>query len=221
MQLKVCGITALEDARYLAGAGVDYLGFIQHEESPRYAPPALARDIIEWVHGPSPVGVFVNRGAAEINEVVEQAGFELAQLHGQEPPHVVEQVACPVIKAIRVRHDASENQLRSLFERYEEETDYFLLDTHDSNVWGGSGESFDWRLARDFSGQYPIFLAGGINAKNVQRAAETVRPYAIDLSSSLESAPGEKSFSKIDTFLDAFHSANDLLSEDVADPASG
>ena len=91
-ELKVCGITELEDARYLAGAGADYLGFIQHDESPRYAPPSLASDILQWVHGPVPVGVFVNDGAAEINEAVEEAGFGMAQLHGQEPPYVVDEV---------------------------------------------------------------------------------------------------------------------------------
>jgi len=216
LRLKVCGITELEDARYLAGAGVDYLGFIQHEDSPRYAPPSLASEIIEWVHGPSPVGVFVNDGARAINEAVEEAGFECAQLHGQEPPHVVQQVECPVIKAIRVRHDASSDQLRTLFERYEETADYFLLDTHDSSVWGGTGESFNWRLARDLSSDYPIFLAGGIDAENVRRAVETMRPFAVDLSSSLENRPGEKSFAKIDAFMEAFRSLKSELAEKSA-----
>lgn len=209
VKLKVCGITELEDARYLAGAGANYLGFIQHDESPRYAPPSLASDIIQWVHGPKPVGVFVNDGASVINEAVDEAGFELAQLHGQEPPYVVEQVDCPVIKAIHVRHDASSGQLRTLFERYKDLTDYFLLDTHDSSVWGGTGESFNWRMARELAQDYPVFLAGGIDADNVARALDTMRPSAIDLSSSLESAPGQKSFEKIDTFMDAFRAAQE------------
>jgi len=215
-KLKVCGITELEDARYLAGAGVDYLGFVQHEESPRYAPPALARDIVEWVHGPSAVGVFVNDEANTVNAAVEEAGFDIAQLHGQEPPHVVEDVECPVIKALHVRHDASADQLRTLMERYTNSAEAFLLDTHDSSVWGGTGESFNWRLARDLSGEFDIFLAGGINAENVRRAVETMRPYAVDLSSSLEDAPGEKSFAKIDAFLEAFHAVNGDLADETA-----
>ena len=213
VKLKVCGITELEDARYLAGAGADYLGFIQHDESPRYAPPSLASDIIQWVHGPKPVGVFVNDGAADINAAVEEAGFEVAQLHGQEPPYVVDDVECPVIKAIHVRNDASPEQLRVLFERYEDSADYFLLDTHNSSVWGGTGESFNWRLAREFADEYPLFLAGGIDAENVGRAIDTMRPFAIDLSSSLESAPGQKSFEKIDTFMEAFRAAREDLEE--------
>lgn len=211
VKLKVCGITELEDARYLAGAGADYLGFIQHDESPRYAPPSLASDIIQWVHGPTPVGVFVNDGADEINEAVDEAGFEMAQLHGQEPPYVVDDVDCPVIKAIHVRNDAAPEQLRTLFERYEDTADYFLLDTHNSSVWGGTGESFNWRLAREFSDEYPLFLAGGIDAGNVERAVDTMRPFAIDVSSSLESAPGQKSFEKIDAFMNAFQTAQQAL----------
>jgi phosphoribosylanthranilate isomerase len=216
LNLKVCGITELEDARYLAGAGADYLGFIQHEDSPRYAPPALASDIIEWVHGPTPVGVFVNDGADTINAAAEKAGFEMVQLHGQEPPYVAEAVDGPIIKAIHVRNDAAPEQLRTLFERYEEVADYFLLDTHNSSVWGGSGESFNWRLARDFADDYPLFLAGGIDGSNVRRAVETMRPYAIDLSSSLEDAPGQKSFEKVDAFLDAFRAVKNDLTEEAA-----
>lgn len=211
LKLKVCGITELEDARYLAGAGVDYLGFIQHEDSPRYAPPALAADIIEWVHGPTPVGVFVNAPADEVNAAALEAGFELVQLHGNEPPELVAAVERPVVKAIHVRHDASSGQLRALFERYEAVSDYFLLDTHDANVWGGTGDSFNWRVARELSADYPIFLAGGIDANNLRRAVETTMPYAVDLSSSLEHEPGVKSFEKIDAFMDAFRTVKSEL----------
>jgi len=214
LQLKVCGITELEDARYLAGAGADYLGFIQHEDSPRYAPPSLASDIIEWVHGPKPVGVFVNASAADVNAAADDAGFELVQLHGQEPPKLVAQVDRPTIKAIHVRHDASSDQLRTLFERYDDVAEYFLLDTHNSSVWGGTGESFNWRLARELSKDYSIFLAGGLDAENISRAVDTMRPFGVDLSSSLETAPGAKSFEKIDAFMDAFHDAQQDL-EDV------
>lgn len=209
VELKVCGITELEDARYLAGAGADYLGFVQHEESPRYAPPPLANDIIEWVHGPKPVGVFVNTPAPEVNAAADEAGFELVQLHGQEPPELVKAVNPPVIKTIHIRRDSTPDQLRALFDRYDEVADYFLLDTHDPSIWGGTGESFDWQLPRDVASDVPFFLAGGIDVANVGRAIDTVRPFAVDLSSSLESAPGAKSFEKIDAFLNAFQQAQE------------
>ena len=213
-KLKVCGITALEDARYLAPLGVDYLGFIQHEESPRYAPPRLANDILQWVHGPEAVGVFVNDDAETINETVETAGFDLAQLHGEEPAEICAAVDVPVIKAVRVRHDAASDQLRAVFERYDDVVDYFLLDTHNSSTWGGTGESFNWRVARELSRDYPVFLAGGLDAGNVERAMQTMRPYAIDLSSGLEAdTPGEKSFEKIDAFMEAYRSGNEALKQ--------
>ena len=210
-KLKVCGITDLADARFLAGEGVDYLGFIQHEESPRYIAPENVGEMLEWLYGPKPVGVFVNKSARFVNETAETAGFELVQLHGTESPATCAEIERPVIKAIRVRHDAASDQLRALMEPYAEVVDYFLLDTHNSSTWGGTGESFNWRMARDLAGDFPIFLAGGIDADNVERAIHTMRPYAIDLSSSLESAPGQKSFDKIEAFLDAFNAADAKL----------
>ena len=215
-KLKVCGITDLADARYLAGEGVNYLGFIQHEDSPRYIGPEKVAEMLEWLYGPTPVGVFVNKSARFVNDAAETAGFEVVQLHGTESPETCAAIDRPVIKAIRVRHDASSDQLRALMEPYAEVVDHFLLDTHNSSTWGGTGESFNWRLARDLAGDFSIFLAGGIDADNVERAMHTMRPFAIDLSSSLESAPGEKSFEKIDAFLEAFRAANDALSEHTA-----
>ncbi len=212
-KLKVCGITDLADARFLAGEGVDYLGFIQHEESPRYIAPDKVGEMLEWLHGPKPVGVFVNKSARFVNEAAETAGFEMVQLHGTESPSTCAEIERPVIKAIRVRHDAASDQLRALMEPYAEVVDYFLLDTHNSSTWGGTGESFNWRMARDLASDFPIFLAGGIDADNVERAIHTMRPYAIDLSSSLESAPGQKSFDKIEAFLDAFRAANAALED--------
>ena len=208
-KLKICGITQLEDARYCAGAGADYLGFIQHEESPRYVAPAQAAEIIEWVHGPQPVGVFVNDTAEEVNATADDAGFDLVQLHGNEPPALCSEVERPVIKAVRVLHDASATQLRAFMEPYTEHVDYFLLDTHSTSLWGGTGESFNWRLARELSADFPLFLAGGIDADNVEEAVRTMQPYAVDLSSSLESAPGKKSFDKMGRFFEAFRSLNE------------
>jgi phosphoribosylanthranilate isomerase len=214
-KLKVCGITDLADARYLAGEGVDYLGFIQHTDSPRYVAPEHVAEMLEWLYGPTPVGVFVNKSARFVNDAAETAGFEMVQLHGTEAPSTCAEIDWPVIKAIRVRHDAASDQLRALMEPYADVVDYFLLDTHHSSTWGGTGESFNWRLARDLSSEFPLFLAGGIDASNVERAIHTMRPYAIDLSSGIESAPGQKSFEKIDDFLAAFRAANDALKDNT------
>ena len=115
-KVKICGITRLHDARTAAAAGADFLGFIQHEESPRYVKPDVAKEIIEWVRGPEPVGVFVNRDADEINATCTRVGFTLAQLHGHESPETCAAVDVPVIKAISVQHDASSEQVRAMVE---------------------------------------------------------------------------------------------------------
>jgi len=211
-RVKVCGITRLEDARFAAGAGADYLGFIQHPESPRYIEPARAREIIGWLHGVEAVGVFVNETAEAVNAACAEAGFTLAQLHGHEPPEVVAAVEVPVIKAFRVQHDAASEQLRALMLDYRDVADYVLLDTHHTSLWGGTGESFNWRLARELAGEFQLFLAGGISAANVREAIETMRPFAVDLSSSVESEPGVKDFGKLMAFFDAFRdTVNDSL----------
>ncbi len=206
-RVKICGITQLADARYCAGAGADYLGFIQYPDSPRWIEPKAAKEIIGWLDGIESVGVFVNEDAETINARCAEVGFTLAQLHGHEPPETVEAVEVPTIKSFRVQHDASSEQLRALMLPYQGIADYFLLDTHKTSLWGGTGESFNWRLARDLAGEFPLFLAGGIDAENVQEAIDTMRPFAVDLSSSVESAPGVKDFDKLYDFFEAYRAA--------------
>ena len=206
-KVKLCGITRLEDARYAAAVGADFLGFVQYPESPRYVAPAVAKEIIEWVVGPEPVGVFVNESAEAINARCAEVGFRLAQLHGHEPPEVCAAVEVPVIKAFQVQHDASAEQLRALIDPYRDVVDFILLDTHHTSLWGGTGESFNWRIARELAGEFDLFLAGGISAENVAEAIQTMRPYAVDLSSSVEESPGVKDFDKLGAFFDAYHAA--------------
>ena len=206
-KVKICGITRLHDARTAAVAGADFLGFIQHPESPRYVKPDVAREIIDWVRGPEPVGVFVNESAETVNEVCARAGFTLAQLHGHEPPEVCAAVEVPVVKAVQVQHDASTEQVAAMVEPYLEVVDFVLLDTHHTSLWGGTGESFNWRVARELSSRVDLFLAGGISADNVEQAVHSMRPYAVDLSSSVEESPGVKDLDKLAAFFDAFHAA--------------
>jgi phosphoribosylanthranilate isomerase len=206
-KVKICGITRLDDARFCAGAGADYLGFVQHPESPRYIAPQHARPIIDWLHGTEAVGVFVNETAEAVNAACREAGFTLAQLHGHETPETCAAVEVPVIKSFAVHHDAATEQLMGIMEPYRGAVDFFLLDTHHTSLWGGTGESFNWRLARELAAEFPLFLAGGIGADNVEEAIQTMRPYAVDLSSSVESEPGVKDFEKLSAFFDAFRDA--------------
>ncbi len=208
-RVKISGITRLADARYCAGAGAAYLGFDQSEGSPRYAEPSAAKEIIEWLDGVEAVGVFVDEEAEAVNARCAAVGFGLAQLDGHEPPEVVAAVGVPTIKTFRVQHDASSEQLRALMLPYRGVADFFLLDTHRTSLWGGTGESFNWRLARDLAAEFPLFLAGSIDAGNVQEAVDTMRPYAVDLSSSVEAEPGVKDFDALYDFFEAYRAAVD------------
>ncbi|MEM6335894.1 MAG: phosphoribosylanthranilate isomerase [Bacteroidota bacterium] len=205
MKLKICGITTLEDARYCAAAGADYLGFIQYPESPRFIETKKAGGIIDWLFGSKPVGVFVNASVEEINDAVDAAGFEYAQLHGDETAWECSQIQVPVIKAFRVRAGTSADDLREQLDEYGPYVDRFLLDAFSTNAYGGTGEVFNWAVAQELAADgYEFFLAGGIGPHNVRTAAETVQPYGIDASSRLESSPGVKDFDKLADFFEAF-----------------
>lgn len=206
-KVKISGVAHLADARYCAGAGADYLGFVQDPDSPRYVEPEVAREIIEWVEGVESVGVFVDEEAEAINTRCAEVGFAVAQLDGHEPPEVAAAVTVPTIKAFRVQHDASGEQLRALMLPYRDAADFFLLDTHRTSLWGGAGESFNWRLARDLAAEFPLFLAGGLDAANIRETIETMRPFAVDLSLSVESAPGVMDFDALYDFFEAYREA--------------
>ncbi len=203
-KIKICGITSLADARYCAGAGVDYLGFIQYPESPRYIPANEARAIIEWLYGPETVGVFVNETAETINRVVAETGFDVAQIHGHMLPEDVAGISCKTIMALAVSEETTEAALRGQLATYEDVVDYFLLETAKAGLYGGTGMPFNWDVARNLTADYPLFIAGGLGADNIAEVINTLSPFAIDLSSSVESSPGVKDFDKLGALFDAY-----------------
>ena len=207
-KLKICGITTLADARYCAGAGVDYLGFIQYPDSPRYVTPDQAREIIGWLYGPEPVGVFVNETAENINTIADSTGFALVQLHGDYAPAFFSQIDKPVIKAVSIHPQTTPHELESHLDQFAPVVDFFLLDTAKAGLWGGTGSSFNWEVAAGLTEKYPIFIAGGINASNVQHVIESLHPYAVDLSSGVEESPGVKDFDKLADLFDAMKLSN-------------
>lgn len=203
MELKICGITNLADARFAAAAGADYLGFIQYAGSPRYVDASAVAEIIEWVFGPRTVGVFVDADAEHINETARAAGFDLVQLHGNESVETCRAVHLPIIKAFRVTESDQLGDLRERMHAYVGVARYFLLDTHDDTRKGGTGKAFDWTLAHVLAQEFPIFLAGGINPQNATEACRVVEPYGLDVSSGLESEPGQKDYPKVKAFFAA------------------
>lgn len=201
-KVKICGITTLEDARFISGAMADYLGFIFYSGSPRYVEPAKAGAIINWIEGPKKVGVFVNQPLDDVNSIVTQTGIDLVQLHGNESPEYCNLIEKPVIKVIHIKNEASSDELQKKLAEYEPVVDYILFEPKIDGFWGGTGQVFDWEILNDLKLDVPVFLSGGLNSENVQQAIQRINPYAVDLSSSLEESPGLKDFDKIEEFFD-------------------
>ncbi len=188
MNVKVCGIRRLDDALVAVDSGAWALGFIFHRASPRYIAPEDAARIIERLPGEVlTVGVFVDYPIDELNDVVRQAGLGAAQLHGAESPEYAREVeASTIIKAFRVG-DAFDVDL---LEPYPDCR--ILLDTYRPEQAGGTGETFDWEIARRVGETAPVILAGGLGPDNVREAIRVARPQAVDVSSGVELAPGVK-----------------------------
>lgn len=201
-KVKICGITSLEDARFVSGALAHYMGFIFYEESPRYIDPAKAGAIINWLHGVDCVGVFVNQALDDVNMISRQTGIDYVQLHGNENPDYCALVDKPIIKAIHVEENASKSQLNEQIAPYLNHVEYLLFDTKVEGKWGGTGQPFDWSILDEVARGVPYFLAGGLHPGNIRAACKQVHPFAVDVSSGLESEPGVKDFDKVEAFME-------------------
>ena len=195
-KIKICGITNIEDALFAAEAGADALGFVFYEKSPRYVSSETVKKIISMLPPfVTTVGLFVNAGGEAIETTVRLSGINVIQLHGDETPEECSFAPHPVIKAVRVKDAGS----LAGVEKYP--VSALLLDAWNDQQYGGTGESFNWQLARNLTGQLPIVLAGGLNPDNVAEAIRVVAPYAVDVSSGVEKSPGEKDHDKIRKFI--------------------
>ncbi len=201
-KVKICGITTLEDARFVSGALAHYMGFVFYEDSPRHISPAKAGAIINWLHGPECVGVFVNQPLDDVNMIARQTGIDFVQLHGNENPDYCSLVDKPVIKAIHVEEEDTASDLNARIDPFLDNVEYLLFDTKVEGKWGGTGEAFNWSLLDEVSQGVPYFLAGGLNPDNIFEACKEVHPYAVDVSSGLEDKPGVKDFDKVDAFME-------------------
>ena len=201
-KVKICGLTNLEDARFAAGAMADYLGFIFYDQSPRYIEPGEAGAIINWIEGPEKVGVFVNQPLDEVNQIAKETGLDIVQLHGNETLEYCQLIDKPIIKVIHISPDTDVDELRARVALYSEVASYLLFDSKIDGLWGGTGQTFDWNILNDITGDKPFFLSGGLNPGNVKEAINAVQPFAIDLSSGLEEKPGLKDFEKIEHLME-------------------
>lgn len=201
-KVKICGLTTLEDARFVSGALADFLGFIFYPDSPRYIEPAKAGAIINWLEGPEKVGVFVNQPLDDVNSIAKTTGIDIVQLHGNESPEYCDLVEKPVIKVFHITEDITSDELKSTIKPYLDYVDYFLFDTKSEGLWGGTGRTFDWDILNEITDEKPYFLSGGLNPDNISSAIQSVQPFAVDLSSGLEESPGLKDFDKVEQFFD-------------------
>src|SRR6266496_4794862 len=200
VQVKICGLLTTHQILAARDAGVDLLGLMFYEQSSRYIQPQAAKEILKTYENgqmsPDTVGIFVNKEADYINDVIEQVGLHFVQLHGNESPEFCTCIHRPVIKALRLNEKSDPN----LTEKYYHTTWRILLDTPTAR-WGGTGETHDWVLARSIAQQTPIFLAGGLTPENVGEAIQQVHPWGVDVSSGVETN-GKKDVKKIQAFVE-------------------
>lgn len=207
--VKMCGITRVEDARCCVEAGADALGFL-FAESPRRLEAASAAAIIRTL--PPHVmrfAVFVDETPAEITRVLAVTGADRVQFHGFEEPMVHELTGARMVRAFRARDE-------SVLEEIEEAApEMFFLDTWSPTRAGGTGQTFDWTLARRASALGRMVLAGGLTPENVGEAIREAHPFGVDVSSGIESSPGVKDPARIRAFADAVRAADGALGRGV------
>lgn len=199
-RIKICGITRKEDALFSASLGVDALGFI-FAESPRQVTPNQVRQITANLPPfVSTVGVFVDADPDHIRHVVRTCRLDWVQLHGSESPACCSDLGLKVLKAIRVRDTGSIESMAP----YKDHVQGFVLDTYVKGQKGGTGKTFNWALAKQAGKYGPIIVAGGLTPDTVKEAIDMAKPYGIDVSSGVESAPGIKDHEALQKFVDQF-----------------
>jgi phosphoribosylanthranilate isomerase len=201
-KVKICGITNLGDAELAAACGAWAIGLVFHGASPRRCDLDAAAAIGTALKRRTEiVGVFVNPPLDELVGIAESTGLTMLQLHGEEGPAFCEEArrrtGLKVIKAARVGDSAHVRALAAYH------TDFHLLDSRRAGAYGGTGESFDWSLAAEHRRDPPVILAGGLTPDNAQAAIAEVRPFAIDSSTGVESAPGRKDPERVRALFDA------------------
>lgn len=198
--VKVCGIANTEDASAAAGAGADAIGLV-FAPSPRRVSVEAASEIAGTLpENVLKVGVFVNAAPEEVLGIAREVGLDYAQLHGDEGAEDVTDIrdgGLKVIKALRVRDAAALEDM----ERYG--ADLYLLDAYSEKALGGTGERFDWGLAKTLRARDNIVVSGGLDPENVREAIEFFEPYGVDASSSLEDRPGVKNGERVRRFVSA------------------
>jgi phosphoribosylanthranilate isomerase len=198
-KIKFCGITSVLDAEAALAAGAWAIGLIFHPGSPRRCEPDVAATIgATFRRRVELAGVFVNPTLDQLAATADTVGLTMLQLHGDEGPvfcaEAARRTGCKVIKAARI-HGRADLQALAAFH-----TDYHLLDSYVPGLRGGTGQTFEWELVRAHRGPAPVILSGGLTAANVAEAIAVAHPFAVDVASGTEAAPGRKDPDKLEAF---------------------
>jgi phosphoribosylanthranilate isomerase len=201
-RVKICGIMNPDDAAAAIRAGADAVGFVLYRKSPRYVEPQMVKAIVASLPPlVVPIGVFVNEEPKIVRDLMDSCGLALAQLHGDESAGYCETLGRPVIKAIGIKDRAS---LLALAEyKGRAQVRGLLLDAFAPDTYGGTGHTTNWTIAAEIAKSMTVILAGGLTPENVAAAVGAVRPYAVDVSSGVETSPGQKDHEKILAFVQA------------------
>jgi phosphoribosylanthranilate isomerase len=200
--VKICGVTTVADALLCVEAGASAIGLNFVPSSPRRVSPHVARTIARAVHGRTLiVGVVADMGVKAMRALLREAELECLQLHGDETTAVLEAVLPHAYKAVRVRSADDVARAR----RYG--SAYLLADAYAPGALGGTGATFDWSLVTELAAERRLTLAGGPTPENVAEAIRAVRPYAVDVASGVESAPGKKDERRVRAFIEAARGA--------------
>jgi phosphoribosylanthranilate isomerase len=203
-RIKICGITEPSLAQAAAKAGADAIGLVFHEPSPRAVDAERARAIAQAVPAfVTAVGLFVNREAAAIRDVLARVPLGMLQFHGDEPPEFCDQFGLPWMRAFRVGPGVDLLECGSRFSR----ASALLLDANVPGRFGGTGTPFDWALVPAALSR-PVVLSGGLDPGNVGRAVREVRPWAVDVSSGVEARRGVKDPRLIEEFVRSVRDAD-------------
>lgn len=211
-RIKICGITNLEDAQYAAAAGADFLGYVIHPRSARHIDPSQISLIVSRIRerfpGVQHVGVTVNADVEAAKQIVGVAQLDFIQCHGTETPQTIDalmQSGLKVIKALRMGAGSPDLSWHNY------SPTFYLCDTYHNTEAGGTGRTFDHSLLPEDLPRNRLFLAGGLTPDNVTGFLAETAPYAVDISSGVEAAPGKKSHTSIDKFIQAVRSSQILM----------
>jgi len=211
-RIKVCGMKDGAEANGLVAMGIDALGFIFVAASPRNIEPDKAREIIASLPPfVDAVGVFVDQELDVVNDIVRYCGLSMVQLHGNESPQYCEAVKCRVVKTFSLRPDTEPSETNPFYDPYLGIVSGFLVDTYHEKLAGGTGQVFDWEQLKKSRPAGPLILAGGLGPDNIGEAIRQVRPFAVDVNSGVEIAPGVKDIAKAEWLVATVREADRLF----------